>query len=102
VVGVPETIIHVHELRKVATTVDDSAKLVSGAYSTHQAKLAPADGQGTGWSATAAARSAATSWNGFLTRLASSVSDVASSMSTAADNYSTADANAVRLMDKCK
>lgn len=100
--GVPETIIHVHELHKVATTVDDSAKLLMGARQTRQAKLAPADGQGTGWSATTAARSAATSWNGFLTRLTSSVSDVASSMTTAADNYSTADANAVRLLDKCK
>jgi hypothetical protein len=97
---VPETIIHAHELRKVATTVNESAKLLSGAYQTRQAKLAPADGQGTGWSATEAARSAATSWNGFLARLASTVSSVASGMTTAANNYT--DADAVRMMDKCK
>lgn len=95
-------VIHPPQLRRVATGVDSAAKMIIAAYQTRQSALAPADGQGNGWSAAEAARTAAAAWGGLLRRLASTVGGVASAMTAAAGDYTAVDATADRRLDKCR
>ncbi|HYN95508.1 MAG TPA: type VII secretion target [Pilimelia sp.] len=87
-------------LRAVAAKVEEAAKTAATGYSSRAATLAPVAGQVAGWSAAAAARSAATTWGAFVERLSAAMSGLGKDMTTAATRYETADQESAQRVNR--
>jgi hypothetical protein len=99
-VGDPQVEVDADQLRAVAGAVARTADGFRRAHATREPDLAPDAGQVTGWSATAAARAAGTSWSGFLDHLTSSVDGLAADLRVAAESYDASDVAAADRLRK--